>query len=296
MVSVIIVNYNTRQLTTSCIRSVYEKTIGVSFEIILVDNNSTECDAAVFQEQFPGIKLIKSDRNLGFAGGNNAGISQAAGEYILLLNSDTELVNDAITISVEIMDQDREIGVLSAQLIYPDGSPQPVTGRFPSLKNEVLEFLRMYKFESAAHKKNRLQGDLWDYSIPVETDWVWGAFFLIPKPLLEKFPGKKLHDDFFMYFEDVQWCWYIKQQLHKKIVYAPQPVVLHHLSGSSENKDAKVNFKHKILPNQRRFLLKEHGQLYTSLFYFFKAIHFLSLRGRTNKIQAREYFRLAFQA
>ena len=89
--SVIIINYNTFALTNKCIETIYQFTKGVEFEIILVDNASAECDADLFKKNFPDITLIKSTTNLGFSGGNNLGIQQASGEYILLLNSDIEL-------------------------------------------------------------------------------------------------------------------------------------------------------------------------------------------------------------
>jgi len=96
-VSVIILNYNTFQLTCNCIASVIEFTKDISYEIILVDNQSTECDADLFKDKFPFIKLIKSPENGGFAKGNNLGIGFATGELILLLNSDTYLSEDAIS-------------------------------------------------------------------------------------------------------------------------------------------------------------------------------------------------------
>jgi len=288
-VSIIIVNYNTRVLTTNCIRSVYEKTKSVSFEIILVDNNSSECSASVFKEEFPNICIIENKANIGFARGNNAGIEKASGTYVLLLNSDTELVNDAISIAVKQMQNDTRIGALSAQLIYPDGRPQPVAARFPSLKIELLEFLRVYKFESKQKKSKRLHGDLWDYSKPVETDWVWGAFLLMPAAVLKQFPDQKLHDDFFMYFEDVQWCYFIKKNLNLKIVYIPDGVVVHHIAGSSKIKDHWINFKTKILPNQYKFLLEKHGSVYTYMYYLVKALHYFTLKGEVNKMKAKEY-------
>ena len=293
-VSIIIINYNTKQLTINCIRSVIEQTKNVTYEIILVDNASTETDPAIFLDVFPSIKLVVSPMNKGFSGGNNLGIDIAQGEYVLLLNSDTELVNDAVSIAVEKMKSDLSIGALSAQLIYPDGTPQPVIGRFPSLKNELFELLRIYKFESKVKRQIRLQGDLWNYSIPTETDWIWGAFFLIPTPILKQFPNQKLHDDFFMYFEDVQWCYFIHHSLNRKIVYAPDALVIHHLAGSSEIKDPILNFKNKILPNQRRFLIQEYGNMYTFLFYVIKALHYVTLKGKSNKIKSKEYFRFAF--
>jgi GT2 family glycosyltransferase len=93
--SVIIINYNTFRLTSNCIRSLREKLTGVEYEIILIDNASTECDPELFSEKFPFIRLIKSKENTGFTGGNNLGVAAAQGKYLLLLNSDTELINNA---------------------------------------------------------------------------------------------------------------------------------------------------------------------------------------------------------
>src|SRR6187551_458695 len=95
-VSIIIINYNTFDLTSNCIRSVVEQTKNVSYEIILVDNASVEKDAVEFSNIFPQIVLVKSSTNLGFAKGCNLGIEHSKGDYILLLNSDTVLVNNAV--------------------------------------------------------------------------------------------------------------------------------------------------------------------------------------------------------
>ena len=290
-VSIIIVNYNTLQLTTNCIRSVIQHTKNTDYEIILVDNNSSECNMQIVTEEFPDIVFVQSDSNLGFAGGNNLGLTKAQGEYILLLNSDTELVNDAVSIAVMQMQKDIRIGALSAQLIYPDGSPQPVAARFPSLKTELLELLRVYKFESKPKKAERVHGDLWDYSKRVETDWVWGAFLLMPATVIKKFPNQKLHEDFFMYFEDVQWCYFIRHTLKMKIVYIPEAIAIHYVAGSSTTKNAEINFNTKILPNQYRFLVQAHGYVYTYLYYTVKMLHYFTLKGNVNKQRAKAYFK-----
>src|ERR1700761_7305700 len=99
--SIIIINYNTFQLTCNCIQSIYDKLTGVDFEIILVDNASVECDAHLFKAKFPNINLIISPTNTGFTGGNNLGVANATGEYLLLLNSDTELINNAPKICLD---------------------------------------------------------------------------------------------------------------------------------------------------------------------------------------------------
>jgi GT2 family glycosyltransferase len=289
--SVIIVNYNTLQLTTACIHSIIKHTRNVDFEIILVDNNSTECNMSILTELFPQIVFIQSYINLGFAGGNNLGLLKAQGEYVLLLNSDTELVNDAISLAVARMKSDETIGALSTKLIYPDGTPQPIAGRFPSLTTELFELFRLTKFESKENRRNRLHADLLDYSIYTETDWLWGAFLLIPSAVLKQFPLQKLHEDYFMYYEDVQWCYFIKHTLNRKVVYTPEGIVIHHIGGSSTVKDPWDNLKNKILPNQYNFLIKTHGYIYTYLFYLIKIMHYYTLKGSSNKNKGTEYLK-----
>ena len=112
-VSIIIINYNTFSLTCKCIESLYKYNNGFSYEIILVDNASSECDAKIFSEKFPNINLVISEKNLGFAGGNNLGIKHATGNFILLLNSDTELIENSIFSCINYMKENKKIGVLS---------------------------------------------------------------------------------------------------------------------------------------------------------------------------------------
>jgi len=282
MVSIIIINYNTYHLTTKCIESIYSKTKNCKYEIILVDNASSECDPHLFLKKFPEINLIISSTNTGFAGGNNLGIAVAMGDYILLLNSDTELVNDAISIALQKIQDDSNIGVLTAQLIYPDGRSQAVAGRFPSLKKELFEFLRIYKFESKQKKVERMHGDLWDYSKPVETDWVWGTFFMFNKKILKDFPNNKLHEDFFMYFEDVLWCYHIQRHTSLSINYIPEPIIIHHLSGSSMNVDSIDIYRTKVVPHEYAFLKMTKGIVYTYLYYLIKMFHQITLRKKDN--------------
>jgi Predicted glycosyltransferases len=152
--SIIIINYNTFQLTCNCIRSIKEKVHDLTYEIILVDNDSSECDPNNFLKQFPDIKLISSAENTGFTGGNNIGISKAAGEYILLLNSDTELINNAPKICYDYMQQHPETGITTAQLSYPDGKLQYNCRRFRTISWELLEVFPFYLLLPKERKKN----------------------------------------------------------------------------------------------------------------------------------------------
>jgi GT2 family glycosyltransferase len=297
-VSIIIINYNTYELTKKCIESVFTKTIATPFEIILIDNASTECKPEIFLELFPDIQLAKSRQNVGFAGGNNLGISKANGEYILLLNSDTELLNDAVTEAIAVFEQEADIGVLSGQLLSPDGSIQAQAGRFPSIMREIRELFRLNKLLSPKQRAHYYLGTECDYNVPIEADWVWGAFFLFRKSDLEFFPDKKLHETFFMYGEDMQWCYHFKKILNKRIVVHPAPKILHHV-GASDKSSLKgfQRYKEKMLPNEARWLAITKGRIYARVFYLVKSLLYFSMkRNEENKQKAATYLSFACRA
>jgi len=257
-VSIIIINYNTFELTCDCIKSVIAYT-KCNYEIILVDNASTEKDPDLFLIEFPAIRLIKSEKNLGFSKGNNLGIEYASGDYILLLNSDTLLLNDAVDITLRRIKQDDSLGMVAAQLLNPDRTVQPTSCEQKKIRKllgttfKLHVFLKYFKPLSPDPNNEHY------------TDWVWGAYMLIPKTVLAKFPEGKLQDTFFMYVEDIQWCYTIKK-LGYKILYMPQAQVLHYGSASS---DFAGQEKHRkfILPNEYEFLKMERGNTYAYLHF-----------------------------
>lgn len=277
--SIIIINYNTFQLTCNCILAVIEKTKEVDYEIILIDNASKECDPEKFKQHFPKIKLIKSNTNLGFAGGNNLGLQTAKGEYILLLNSDTELKNNAIDLAIQKLESDNKIGALSSKLRYPDGHLQYPANRFPNLKTEIKELFRLNKFLSKQQRAEIFLGNEFDHLTERECDWIWGTFFLTRRDIIDKLGGK-LPDDFFMYAEDMQWCWKIKN-LGYKIFYFSDAEVIHHLAASSEIADENIRFYSKMLPNIFKTVAMQKGKLYATCLFLTKAmVHFSILNKR----------------
>ena len=215
-VSIIIINYNTFDLTCKCIESIYAKTIGLNYEIILVDNNSTDTNPENFLTLFPNIILVKSNKNIGFAKGNNLGIKKAKGETILLLNSDIVLINNAIKICYDRLHKEDDLAVISSALFNRDNSYQKQCNRQENIIVALFELFRIHKLLPKKRKAKILQGSYFDHKTPMYTDKVWGAFFMIKKEIINSFPNRKLHDDFFMYGEDVQWSYYIRNILKKK--------------------------------------------------------------------------------
>jgi len=231
LISIIIINYNTFELTSKCIQSILSIESNLPSEIILVDNHSTEADPDEFLKIFPGIILIKSPANIGFAKGNNLGIEKAKGAYILLLNSDTVLLNDAITIVKQFLDSHPNVAAASARLEYPDGAVQHNCQRFPSVSTKLFELLRLQKILGRKMSGKVLLGSFFGYDSIAYPDWIWGTFFMFRKERLDGLPGKKLADDFFMYGEDMQWCMEFKY-LGFRCAFLPDAHVVHLMGGS----------------------------------------------------------------
>ncbi|HNM32868.1 MAG TPA: glycosyltransferase family 2 protein [Chitinophagales bacterium] len=288
--SIIIINYNTYALTKKCIETVYEFTKNIDFEIILVDNASVECDAQLFKTVFPEIQLIINKENVGFAKGNNIGIEKAKGEYILLLNSDIELVENSIYTCVEFLKNHSNVGVVSPMLIYPDGRIQHLANKFPSIKYELVELFRLHTF---LLPKDYLLGYYFDHKENKKVDWVWGAFYLTKREIINQFPEKKLPDNYFMYFEDVAWCYEIKSMGYE-IHYIATTKAIHHLSASSKKDKTKVfntaKFD-KINGNETDYWIRKKGQIYTACLFLIRALKYLSLRTPKDIFLAKLYLK-----
>lgn len=282
-VSVIIINYNTFQLTCEAVESIIKHTHGVSYEIIVVDNASTECDPGLFAERFPTIKLVRNPDNAGFAKGNNLGIEHSTGETILLFNSDAACLNDAITLTYQELKAEADLGLTTARLEYPDGRIQHSCGRFPSINLQLIELLRLQKLMSAEQRGNVLQGAFFTYDKPLYPDWVWGTYFHIKREVIEKMPGGHLADDFFMYAEDLQWS-YTVRKLGYTIKYVPQAHVMHHFSQSTK-KEKRLNQGNMILQNEDIFFKREYGWATTKAYYMTKMANFLLMRGNAEHRQ-----------
>lgn len=233
-VSIIIINYNTFDLTSNCIHSVIQFTAAVEYEIILIDNASSECNPDRFLLKFPKITLIKSKTNVGFASGNNLGIERAKGEYILLLNNDTVLLEDSISKCIRMIEKDASIGVLGCRMIFSNGDIQYSVRPFRTIKWELLTLLPFVPFMIPYRKRAKMmQGKYFRHDTDMECDWIGGAFFLVPKRIIDQLPDKKLDDRFFMYGEDQLWCERIRE-LGYKIFFFSGTTIIHINSGSTE--------------------------------------------------------------
>lgn len=203
-ISIIIVNYNTPELTAKCIDSIVQYT-KVPFEIIVVDNASSDSSVKTLSkyEKQKTIKLIESKKNLGFAGGNNLGIDKSQGNFILLINSDTEIKDSVIDNVAQWMRTKHKAGIASCTLIGPDGELQSPGGNFPDL----VRAISWMTIEDIPFVKNLIPPfhlPAIKYDSPTKLDWVSGTFFMIKREVIKQIG--KLDDDYFMYTEEVDYC------------------------------------------------------------------------------------------
>ena len=230
--SVIIVNWNTKKLLEDCLRSIFKFTKDVGFEIIIVDNGSEDGSQSMLKKKFPQVKLIPNKDNLGFAKANNQGIKIAKGKYVLLLNSDTYLIENSFKKLVEKADKCDDFGALGSLLLNEDRSVQQSVGFFPDLPQVFWWMTFIDDLPGGTIlKPYHVDHDSF-YKSEHEVDWITGAAFLIPKKVTDKVGF--LDDKIFMYGEDFEWCFRIKKAGFK-VYFSPFAKIVH-IGGGSVNK------------------------------------------------------------
>lgn len=224
--SVVILNYNTKDLTRTCLATVFASRLGAhSMEVILCDNGSTDGSAEMVKSEFPQVIIIENNKNLGFAAGNNPGIKKARGRYILLLNTDTEVPPDTFAAMISFMDNHDDAGAATCKLLLPDGSIDPACHRgFPT---PWVAFTYLTKLEKL-FPHTKLFGEYHqgykDLSTIHEVDCIVGAFFMVRREVVREIG--LLDEAYFMYGEDIDWCYRIRQK-GWKIFYNPTVTMLH---------------------------------------------------------------------
>lgn len=271
MLSVILVNYNTFQLTRNCIASIHKHCKDLALEIIVVSNASSDRNIQELKQEFPSLNIIENSENLGFAKANNIGIAASKGDYLVLLNSDTELLNDAFSICISKLQSDPHIGVVSSSLCYPDGKLQHCCQSFPSITAEILETTRLFKLMHPDKVAQNYLNARLDLNLDQRCDWLWGTFFMFRKSSLQLLPGKKLSERFFMYGEDMEWCYQFKQQ-GLSCYYAAEARVLHLMGQSDFGKEEK---KYAVIVRHELDFLKAYrGSAYALVLRLCKSFKF----------------------
>ncbi len=237
--SIIIVSYNTKGLLLECLSSIQKHTKEVSYEVIVVDNASKDGSVAALQKlEVAGKKLqvIANKENWGFGAANNQGMKKAKGRYILLLNSDTKLIENSLLSMVMFMDEHPKVGIASCKLVNADGTLQTTGGFFPTLPRVFLwatliddvpfvgDFFGSYHPHKLFYSKER------------PLDWVTGAFFLARREVTSEIG---LFDErFFLYVEEVEYCMRTRSK-GWEVWYVPQTKIIH-FGGASGTREGTV--------------------------------------------------------
>lgn len=239
--SIIIVNYNTKDLLMQTIQSVINNTKNISYEIIVSDNNSTDGSVEMIQEYFPEVKLIENDGNLGFPKGNNVAIKLALGRYILLLNSDTVVIEDCIEKCIKYMDEHNDIGSLGCKVILKSGQLDHACKRgYPTPEASLFYMIKLHKLFPRNKKFGQYSLSYLHEDETNEVDSLTGAFMMLRRKVIDQVG--LLDEEFFMYGEDIDWCFRIKEA-GWKILYYPKAKIIHYKGASSKKKRFKTLYE-----------------------------------------------------
>lgn len=260
-ISVLIVNWNVRDLLDACLASLHNGSVTINtpdgnlatIEIIVVDSASSDDSLRMIGEKYPDVRLVAQRENIGFTRGNNLGIEQARGRYLFLLNPDTEIIGDALAQLLSYMDAHPEIGIIGPHTLNSDGTHQSSRRHFPTAMTAIFESTWL---ESSAPKSlldDYYARDVADDEI-AEVDWVQGSALMARREVYEQIGG--LDSGFVMYSEELDWCKRAKSA-GWKVIYHGQAKIIHHGGKSSEQNNA---FKHiHFNTSKLRYFRKHHG-------------------------------------
>ena len=274
LISIIIVNWQVKDYLRKCLLSI-EKTYGKKYdlysknnicplEVIVIDNASTDGSVSMVRNEFLWVKLIVNLNNKGFASANNQGIKISHGKYILLLNPDTEIIEDSFFKMAKFLEDHKDIGALGCKLIYPDGKLQPSCRKFPTVELALWEqqgdiFLKNPKNISDEYFMKDM-----NYDIETEVDQPMGAALMVTREALNNVGGY-MDKKYFMFFDEVDLCFRLKKK-GWKIFYFPETKIIHYRAKSVE-KSLKENHKlsNHFNNSMFRFLWKHYKKKFVKI-------------------------------
>ncbi|MHC4114243.1 MAG: glycosyltransferase family 2 protein [Planctomycetota bacterium] len=272
--SIVIVSWNVRQDIINCLDSIYDSPSSKPFEIIVIDNASSDRSTQEIRKQFPKVTCIANNQNYGFTGANNQGIKLAKGEYLLFLNPDTIMYSGSLDYLVTFMDNNKDVGACGPKLLNEDGSTQQSAREFPSYRGALYRFTFLKYFRIFKNSyRSWLMRDF-DHKSQRDVDQLMGAALLVRKSIIDKISG--FDESFFMYYEEVDLCYRIKQY-GWRIVFLPQACITHLGGRSSQQIPAAKRIM--MLRSLLKYFRKNHGIGITFLFNcVFKFLYYFLIK------------------
>ncbi|MFA5029429.1 MAG: glycosyltransferase family 2 protein [Patescibacteria group bacterium] len=232
-ISIIINNYKTSGLLKQCLKGIFLYPPSVAYEIIVVDNNSQDGSVEVVKNNFPQVKLIEAGGNLGHHKGNNLGIKNSSGKYLLLLNTDIAFLDNSIDKMYQFMEAQPQIGLVGPKLKNPDGSIQLSCLRFPGKMVPIYRRTFLGKLPFARRKINRYLMTDFSHQETRPVNWILGACVMVRRSAVEKVG--LMDEDLFLYFGDVAWCQKLWQAGYQVYYFIDANIVHYHKRESAQS-------------------------------------------------------------
>ena len=262
--SIIIVNWNTKDLVRECLQSIETHLAkNINYEIVVVDNDSSDGSAAAIESEFPAVRLIKNDANVGFVKANNQAYKLVSGEYVLVLNPDTLILDGDIKKILSYMDKHGDIGIAAGKMLNSDKTFQSSYRKFPTFVGTISNntFRLVSGISTPFQKRHRLYN--LDPDVQHDVDWVVGAYMVVRKNILKK---QEIFDsDLFMYFEDTLLCYRARESGYR-VTYLPIAPIIHHHGQSAKQIKAQSTFY--SFQGSIQYIRKVYGQFSANIYIF----------------------------
>lgn len=274
LVSIITVNYNHSSVTDAMLDSIYNVNTYSNFEIIVVDNGSKINPIPGWQKKYPNVKYIRSEINLGFAGGNNLGIKEAKGDYYFLANNDTEFTDSLMQKLVDILDSHPKVGIVSPKIKYFDQPEMLQYVGFTPMNYYTARNSCIGQFETDNGQYDNLIG---------ETGFAHGAAMMVRKEATEK--AGLMAENYFLYYEEMDWCDRIKQAGYK--IWVDTSALIYHKESVSVG--GKSALKEYFMNRNRILFIRRNCSFGVRTIFWFYFIFIVALRNIANYIKDKQW-------
>jgi GT2 family glycosyltransferase len=248
--SIVIVAWNVRDLVLDCLESIREAKLGMSYEVIVVDNGSADGTVEAVRASYPDTRVLALPKNIGFGAGNNRGLEVMRGRHAVLLNSDTIVLPDGLEACVAFLDAHPEVGVVGPQLLNPDRSKQNCIHNSPTLVSELVGQSLLRRLFPRRYPSKRI-----DYRAPLEVEAVLGACLFVRREVIAQVG--LIDEDYFFFLEETDWCHRIRAA-GWKIYHLPDAFVVH-LYGASTKKKVPLRTRIEYYRSRDTFFRKNRG-------------------------------------
>lgn len=294
-ISVIIVSYNTGDILIPCLQSLYKSKGDFSMEVLVIDNASSDNSLSLVEENFPQVRLFANSENLGFAAACNQGYQHSTGRYLLLLNSDAFVSEEALQNALLFMDSHPDCGLCAGKQVTPEGQLKPSARQFPSVLSKLLIMSGLQDRYPSSPFFGQADYRYFDHESPLLVDWAPGAFNLIRRQMLDEIGF--FDERYYMYFEEVDLC-LRAQKAGWKSFFIPDAVVSH-IGGASAQKRKDREFREASADlilfrtrSEQLYFRKNHGLFKTLLntgleILWYSAVYFYNLRNFSSRCKKK---------